>query len=275
MAPKRRPPSAIGELKSLSSSSALPLYTDADVVVVSADNKAFALRALHLRSASSVFDNVLGLPTADDQDKADGLPLVNVEESSTELEVFLRYVQPDRLLVDGQIPKPEWPTMLMLSAMFAKYDSPGVARYLLGDQLPRFIGDPDRPSSTLRAKDTHGLQPFAVASIHGLEDVAKRALQWTGRLVKKKEGALCLSHDDPRDPEKLLYDRRHLSLGDLPPTLLQRIPPRVVLAFCQLHSRVVSEPHHSWLNAAADFKVRRIRRDSRRLLGLRLTLSSY
>lgn len=263
MAPKRRPPSAIGELKSLSSSSALPLYTDADVVVVSADNKAFALRALHLRSASSVFDNVLGLP------------LVNVEESSTELEVFLRYVQPDRLLVDGQIPKPEWPTMLMLSAMFAKYDSPGVARYLLGDQLPRFIGDPDRPSSTLRAKDTHGLQPFAVASIHGLEDVAKRALQWTGRLVKKKEGALCLSHDDPRDPEKLLYDRRHLSLGDLPPTLLQRIPPRVVLAFCQLHSRVVSEPHHSWLNAAADFKVRRIRRDSRRLLGLRLTLSSY
>lgn len=179
-----------------------------------------------------------------------------MEDKSTELEVFLRYVQPDRLLFNGKTPKPNWATILLLSAMFEKYDSPGVARCVLSDQMTRFIRDPHDPDFSPPTGWEYRMEPFALAAIHGLEDVAKRALRWNHSLRVVDAGALSFSHQDKADPEPMARGRRDLSLGDLPVDLLARIPPRVIKTFCQLHTKVVSQPRYSWLNAADDFQVR-------------------
>lgn len=259
MAPKKRPASEIDESdKKPSYSPAFPLFPDVDLVVQSSDGILFATRALYLRAASSVFDGILGMPTKNDQEKHDGHPVLKVDEKSDLVQPFLHYAQRERPAADKKPdfpPAPTWPTVLLLSTMFDKYDAPLVAQACFRAELPRFIGNPWTYEAA-KAKNIAPVQVFVVAVIHGLEDMAQRALRWHHQFwaVNSGEGIKSFSHRSSAAPEALSLGRPY-GLGDLPLDLLARLPVKYIQKYCELHDKSVSTAGYSWIKVGDDFKV--------------------
>lgn len=236
-----------------------PLYDGADLVIQSRDGVLFATRALHLRAASSVFDDILSLPPREEQEKKDGLLLLKIEEDSSLFAFLLRYIHPEKLFVDGQLPTATWSTILLLSKLFDKYHTPLLSRLILLEHLPRFIQDPLVPKEARGNTSTNlpnAIGVFAIATIHGLEDLARRALKWNHAFMVHEKGARTMSHDDGTDKKKVWLDRRPSGIGDLSLDLLSRMSSKVVRDFSALRQKVLLVPDYSWIKAGDDFKVR-------------------
>jgi len=150
MAPKRKATDTPEDANSTPYHANFPPYPEADLVVESSDKILFATRALYLRAVSSVFDDILGIPSSN-EDKKDGLPLIKIEEEGEIFEIFLRYAHRGRHLVDGKAPEPSWKQILLLSRLVDKYDPPNLGRLILEEQLPRFFKD-SRLSAPLRGE---------------------------------------------------------------------------------------------------------------------------
>ncbi|KAL7410948.1 hypothetical protein BDY24DRAFT_443635 [Mrakia frigida] len=113
MAPKRKAPEVEDAPKPVERYSPIfPLYPEADLVVKT---------ALFLRAVSPVFDDILSLPAQEEHEKKDRLPLL---KASGILEMFLRWAQRDRLLVNGQPPQPPGSTVLLLPKAFLSSRNP-------------------------------------------------------------------------------------------------------------------------------------------------------
>ena len=237
-------------------SAAFPLYKDADLVVQSSDGTLFATRALHLRSASSVFEDILGMPAAQDQEKKDGHSLIKVEEKADLVELFLSYAQRDRAPVSSAVvpSKPDWSTILLLSKMIEKYDAPLLGRSLFRDHLPRFIGN---PYVREEAETLTMVSPavFVLAVIHGVEDVARQALRSQQLWGKQEEGIKAMQHENPSLPDKVTAGWRPVGLGDVSEELVARLPAKYITRYCEIHDKVLVTPGYSWLKAGNDFKV--------------------
>ena len=265
MAPKRhRTASKVEESDQSSSSSSssysklFPVCATADLVVESSDGTHFAVRSLHLRAASSVLDDLLGIPTCENQDTKDRLPLIKLAEKADEIEIFLRYGQPDRLCFDGKPPRITWHAVCQLSKLLDKYDSPLVAHTLMTDQLPRYIGNPLLPSTRSCRRGVTATEVFVVACLHGKETLAKDALRWhhVWGFETKNGIPTTLKLRGSVDPDLASLDWRPSGLGDVPVELLSRLPTSVVRFYSALHLEVLVTPGYSWLDAAGDFKVR-------------------
>lgn len=236
-------------------SPAFPLYRDADLIVQSSDGVFFATRALHLRSVSSVFDDILGLPAQREQQTKDGTPLLRIDEGSKLVELFLRYAQRNRFVVDGTSPKPEWETVLLLITMLDKYDAPLLLHSFLLEHLPRFIGSPRVPKLDA-ASSNRPLDVFALSAIHGFEDLTRRALECFHQWGKKQPGVKSLSHRHTQDTSKVEDGWRPFGLGDLDFEIFSKLSMRHIYRFSELHSKVVHTPGYTWFDAAKDFEVR-------------------
>jgi len=145
--------------------------------------------------------------------------------------------------------------------MFEKYDSPLVAWTFLSNQLPRFIGEP-RFFRDPRVLNVLPVEVFAVASIHGLEDVARAALRWSTRCGvtsdgwKAKAGLTSIAYkpyysSDQEESSKW----RATGIADLPLDLLSRMSPAIVSQFSRLHGKVWMTKEYSCDKAADEFKV--------------------
>ncbi|KAL7413144.1 hypothetical protein BDY24DRAFT_415643 [Mrakia frigida] len=197
MAPKRKADDTQDKVDPSPYHPNFPLYPEADIVVESSNKK------------------------------KDGHLLIKIEEAGELFEVFLRYAPRGRLLIEGQ-PPPNPPKL------FDKYDSPALARYFLIEHLPRLVMDPVLPRGVRGACLVAGtdaqlplpVEVFAVASIHGREDLAQRSL----RLAPSGLG--------------------HLSLS-----LLSRLPTKVVRDFSSLYGKVLTTHGYSWIKAGDDFKL--------------------
>ena len=102
--------------------------------------------------------------------------------------------------------------------------------------------------------DNTVVEVFAVAAIHGLEDLAQRSLSWSHIWGKTVVGVQSLVHNDPKDPGKLEKDWRPYGVGDIPIDLLSRLPVKVVRDFALLYQKVLTTPGYSWIKAGDDFK---------------------
>lgn len=178
-------------------------------------------------------------------------------------ELFLRYVHQDRHLVDGNAPKPTWDQILLLSTLFDKYDTALLAKLVFSEQLPRFFRDPLVPDSVREVHysldqrtASHPPSRFAVASIHHLEDIAKKALRWAHVWGMIEEGSRTLINKDPEDENKMIVDFRPRGLGERRFELLCRLPMRVIQEYSRLFGKVLTTPGYSWIKAGDDFKVR-------------------
>jgi len=261
MAPKRKATDASDGVAPSPYHANVSLYPEADLVVESSDKILFATRALHLRSASSLFDDILSLPPQEDREKKDGHPLIKIDEEGELFEIFLRYAHRGRLLVEGQPPQPDWDAILLLSKRFDKYDSPDLARSFLIEHLPKFIMDPSVPAAIRGEFVVAGtndelplpVEVFAVASIYGLEDLAQRSLRWNNSYGISFPGIVSLSHDDPANEKHMSTDWRSSGLGDLELDLLSRLPVELIAQFSRIYQKVVSTPGYSWIKAGDDF----------------------
>lgn len=258
MAPKKRPASEIDESdKKPSYSPAFPLFPDVDLVVQSSDGVLFATRALYLRAASSVFDGILGMPTKNDQEKHDGHPVLKVDEKSDVVQLFLHYAQRERppgATKSASPPAPTWATVLLLSAMFDKYDAPLLAQACFRAELPRFIGNP----WTYKSPETKGvaaIQVFVIAVAHELEGIAQQALRWHHHWGLTSADYKVFQHKDSSDPAKLSDGWRPYGLGDLPIELLSKLSFKHIKRYSELHTKVLTMPSYSWRDAGDDFKV--------------------
>lgn len=260
MTPRKRSAGAIDED---GSEDELPLYSpcfslfpEADLVVQTSDEVLFATRAMYLQAASSVLDDLLSIPIRRRvHEKKDGHPLLKVDEESAEWEVFLRYAQRDRLLdASGKLPQPTWDALLLVDKMTEKYDSPNLARLIFGDQLSRFLGDP----STKTSPDAEGGSSpavFALAAIHGLEDLARQALRCHHYRGLNDADVQIFKHKDSTKPAKLTKGWRPKGLGDLSIDLISRMPPQSIQRYSQLRDKVLMTPGYSWLKAGNDLRV--------------------
>jgi hypothetical protein len=70
----------------------------ADIILKSSDGTSFPVRRLYLQAASEVFEEMLSSGSDDkaEKDKGTGLPVVTLQDSAKELDVFLRYIDRDQ-----------------------------------------------------------------------------------------------------------------------------------------------------------------------------------
>lgn len=232
-----------------------PLYHGADLVVQSSNGTLFATRAIYLRAASTVFDDVLSLPVGNALKTQDGHSLLRVEEKAPLVEIILRYCHPGKLRVDGKSAEPSWDDVVELTKMFDKYDTPLLAHSFLNGHLRRFVGNPHtfvKPP----CPDVDPVAVFAVATIFGLEDEARNALRWHhhwGKLDQK--GAKSFNHRSAATPDHLQAEWRPNGLGDLPLDLLSRMSFKHIKTYCELHDKSMSTPGYSWIKVGDDFRV--------------------
>lgn len=230
-----------------------PLYPEADLIVQSSDGTLFATRAVYLRAASTVFDDLLGLPVDFGQARKDGNPLLQVDESAQALEVFLRYAQKDRLRdAAGALPQPSWDTIVLMIKMIDKYNAPALGRFIFSDQLPRFI------AHLGVLPDVQAVEPvnvFAVAAIYELELLAQEALRWHHRWGRRVPEAQSFQHQNPSKPSEMDIGWRPSGIGNLPMDLLSRLSLEHIQRYCQLHDKSMSTPGYSWIKVGDDFRV--------------------
>ena len=236
-----------------------PLYTlspDTDLVLQSSDGVLFATRTLYVRAASYVFDEILGMPPSVDEEKRDGHLLLKIEEESEVVTLFLMYTGRGAHAYTTT-PLPLWAHVELLSKMFDKYDAPLLAVTFVKFQLPRFLGD----QRNAILDTSHNVKPhkvFALAVIHGVEDVARQALRWHDKvwqvLSKNANGYVSFSHHPDYEVENMMRGRP-CGPGDLPLDLLGRLELKHLKQYCELHAKVVSYPTYSWTDAADDFNV--------------------
>ena len=82
------------------SSTALAFVADpkADIVLKSADGTSFPIRKVHLQSSCDVFDGMLSAGSDDkaEKDKKTGLPVIKLDDKTSELDIFLRFIDRDQ-----------------------------------------------------------------------------------------------------------------------------------------------------------------------------------
>jgi len=231
-------------------SSLFPIYKEADLVVRSKDGILFATEKLHLRSASSVLYDVLGLGS-EEGEKRDGRSLLRLEEEGEVLEPFLRLIQRDKFRIDGEDLELDFKLVMALSPALEKYaTSPQVSllfgRYLLF--LVPLAGQTPPPA-------TRCISLFALAVIHEDRTVAKVALRSLHNWHTAEEEASVFTHHDAANSKAMSNDWRHAGIEDIPLELLERMPMSVVKQFSLLHRKVSSRGEFSWSKAANEFKV--------------------
>lgn len=236
--------------------SCFSLFKEADLVLESSDGAFFAVRSMYLKAASSVLDDILGIPAGPNQVEKDGHPLFKLDEKAAPLELFLRYVHRGRYVINGKTPEPSWDSLAAFCEMCDKYDAPITARMALLEQLPMFMGDPLVIGSRPRRGTVFSTNVFAIAAIHGLEDLAKAALRWHHEWETKSiEPLRTLSHRHPSEPYAVRESWRPTGLGDVRLSLLSRLSPLVIKSYCAFHTKVLVDPAYSWLHAGDDFTV--------------------
>jgi len=120
---------------------------DANVVLRSADGVDFHTLKDHLSSASDLFDHMFALPqpSANEEDLADGLPIVPIYDPSTVLEALLCYCDPSITWRSSSVP------LIDIQNLAMKYDMIPVVTAVYRDriQLEREL-PPSRMLDTIR-----------------------------------------------------------------------------------------------------------------------------
>jgi len=124
---------------------------DADVVLRSADGVDFHAFKLHLSSASDVFNHMFSLPQPseaaanEEEELADGLPIVPIYDPSPVLKALLSYCDPNIIWRSNSVP------LIDIQNLAMKYDMIPVARAVYRNriQLEREL-PPSRMLDTIR-----------------------------------------------------------------------------------------------------------------------------
>jgi len=131
----------------------------------------------------------------------------------------------------------------------------------MSDQLPCFMGDPIdlTPPERLGAGGTALARPVevvAIASIHKIESLCRRALRCSHYWGVVEVGAQAMTHKNKDDPRALHSGWRPSCLGDLDDILLAHLPISSIRKFSALYAKVLTHAGYFWLKAGDDFKVR-------------------
>ncbi|KAI0629327.1 hypothetical protein C8Q77DRAFT_320554 [Trametes polyzona] len=149
---------------------------DADLVLRSSNNVDFHVHSLILTLASPVFANMFTFPQPPGTDTT--RPVVDVVESSTTLDVFLRVLYP--------LPDPEvhdLSTVRLILDAATKYDAPAVITVM------------KRALTHARALGDNPLRVFAIACYYGMEEETKAAAE-TAVVANRVAGRICAELND-------------------------------------------------------------------------------